>query len=178
MTAPPALPAGVAAGMIAYLLLIAIERIAELRLSRAHAHRLRARGAIEHGAGHFPVLVALHACVPLLLLGEVGWLGARPGPAWPAWLGLFVAAQLLRWWAVRTLGERWNVRVWVVPFEAPIRRGPYRFLRHPNYVAVALELIAGPMMFGAWRTAAIATAWNALAMALRIPAEERALRSS
>ncbi len=170
-----ALPASVAAGLAAYLLLLAVERLAELGLSTVHAARLRARGGVEHGRGHFIVFAALHVLLPFMVVAEVAWWGARPGPWWPAWLAVFVVGQLLRVWAIRALGERWNVRVWVLPGAPPVRRGPYRWLRHPNYVAVALELIAGPMLFGAWRTALIVTAWNAIALSVRIPVEERAL---
>jgi methyltransferase len=170
-----ALPAPVAAGLAAFLVVLAVERAIELQLSARNAARARARGGTEHGRGHFALFVALHALLPFALIAEVGWMRARPGPTWPLWLALFLLGQALRVWAIRTLGERWNVRVWVVPGEPPIRRGPYRWLRHPNYLAVVLELLAGPMMFGAWRTAVAASALNVVALAVRIPVEERAL---
>jgi len=91
---------------------------------------------------------------------------------------VWLAAQGLRVAAVRALGERWNVRIVVVPGEPPVSRGIYRWLAHPNYLAVALEFVSAPTMFGAWRTAGAFSALNALAMAVRIPAEERALREA
>ena len=124
---------------------------------------------------HFPLLVALHTLYPLALIAEVVVLGARPGPAWPLWLGLWVAAQVLRVVAIRTLGDRWNVRIWVVPGEPRVRRGLYRWLPHPNYLAVVVELLSGPLLFGAWRTALLISALNALALRVRIRAEEAAL---
>jgi methyltransferase len=88
---------------------------------------------------------------------------------------VFVVAQALRFWTIASLGERWNVRVWVVPGMAPVRTGPYRFFPHPNYLAVVAELIAGPMMFGAWRTALAIGIANAAALTVRLRVEERAL---
>ena len=171
-------PAAPWPALIAFLALIAVERLVELGLSARHARALAARGAVEHGRGHFPLFVALHAAWPLALIAEVAWLGARPPAAWPWLLAAFVAAQALRAWAIASLGPHWNVRVWVVPGAEPVRRGPYRWLPHPNYVAVAIELACGPLLFGAWRTALFATALNAIAMAVRIPLESRALREA
>jgi len=98
---------------------------------------------------------------------------------WPLWLGLFLAAQGLRYWCIATLGFRWNTRILVLPGVPPIRRGPYRLLRHPNYLAVTVEIVCGPLIFGAWATAlvaGVADAW--LLLAVRIPAEEEALSGS
>ena len=151
------------------------QRLGELWLSRRNLARLSARGAVEKSAGHFWMFVALHALYPVLLVSEILRDGARPWPTWPAWLALWLGAQALRIAAIRTLGERWNVRIVVLPGVPPVRHGIYRWLPHPNYLAVALEFVAAPLMFGAWRTAAICTLLNALAMAVRIPAEHRAL---
>ena len=159
----------------AYILVLALQRGAELALSARHARVLAARGAREFGRAHFAVFVALHALYPLALAAEVLILGMRPPAAWPAWLVVWLAAQALRVWAIASLGTFWNVRVWVLPGATPVVHGAYRFLRHPNYVAVALEFIAAPMMFGAWRTALLCSALNVVAMLVRIPIEERAL---
>jgi methyltransferase len=159
----------------ALIALIAGERLLELWLSARHTRALKLRGAVEQGRSHFPLFVALHATFPLALAAEVAYGGARPGPLAPLWFVVFAAAQGLRYSAIRALGEYWNVRIWVVPGMQPIRRGPYRFLRHPNYVAVALELLAAALFFDAWRTAAAFSALNLAALAVRIPVEERAL---
>ena len=135
-------------------------------------------GGSEYGAGHFPLLVLVHALFPLALLAEVSVFGARPGALWPAWLGLWLAAQALRYTAIRALGERWNVRILVVPGVPPVRRGPYRWMAHPNYTAVAIELIAGPLLFGAWRTATGISVLNLVALSIRIRAEEEALAAA
>jgi len=169
------LDAATRTGIVALLAFVVLERIFELVLSARNARRLRARGGVESGARHFPLLVLVHTLFPLSLLGEVIWLGARPGPAWPLWLGLWLLAQGLRYWAIAALGESWNVRIWVVPGAPLVHRGPYRFLRHPNYLAVVIELVAAPMMFGAWRTAILVSVLNLAALRVRVRAEEKAL---
>lgn len=163
--------------LLAYLVVLALERAVELAVSRRHLRRLRARGAREVGARHFGWFIALHALYPLGLVLEVAS-GARPGTAWPLWLAVWLGAQALRISAMHALGERWNVRIVVLPGEPPVRSGIYRWLAHPNYLAVALEFVAAPLLFGAWRTAFAASCFNAMVLAVRIPAEERALREA
>lgn len=159
--------------------LTAVERLAELVVSTRHARWSFARGGVESGRGHFPAMVALHtgllvACVVEVLVADrpfLPWLG------WPA-LVLVVASQALRWWCIGTLGERWNTRVIVVPGLPLVDRGPYRWLRHPNYVAVVVEGLALPLVHTAWVTAVAFTVLNAvLLLRFRIPAEERALQA-
>jgi methyltransferase len=162
--------------LLAFLAVVVAQRLGELAISAHHARRVRARGAVEHGAGHFPLIVLVHVLFPLCMLGEVVWLDVHPGPWWPAWLALWACAQALRYAAIRALGDRWNARILVVPGEPPVTAGTYRFLRHPNYVAIVVELIAAPMIFGAWRTALFITLLNALALRVRIRAEDAALR--
>jgi methyltransferase len=165
-------PAALLAAFIAY---VALERILELALSARHARRLIAAGAVEHGRSHFPLFVVLHALWPLALVLEVVAGPARPGPWWWAWLALFAAAQALRFASMAALGQRWTTRVLVPPGAPLSRRGPYRWLRHPNYLAVIAELIAAPLVFGAWRTALGATLVNLVALSIRVRVEERAL---
>ena len=172
----PATPPPIAA-LVTYLVVLAAQRVGELVVSARHERALAARGAREHAAGHFPLIVLVHVLLPVLLVVEVLVLGARPDALWSLWLALWLAAQALRYAAIHALGERWTVRIWVLPGAPLVTRGPYRFLRHPNYAAVVLELLAAPMLFGAWRTALVVSALNALALTLRIDAENRALRS-
>ena len=152
------------------------QRMAELALSARHARRVRALGAREYGLGHFPLIVAVHTLLPIALVLEIARYHTHPSPAWPWWLLVWVSAQVLRYAAIRALGDRWNVRVLVVPGMAPVHAGVYRWLRHPNYVAIVLELIAAPMIFGAWRTALVVGALNAVALTLRIRCENDALQ--
>lgn len=159
-----------------YLVLLLAERAVELVLSARNARRALAGGALEAGRGHYPAMVLLHAAVlagcalePLLL--------PRPWPAAASLAALAAAllAQALRWWAVATLGPRWTTRVLVLPGAAPVTGGPYRFLAHPNYLAVVVELLAVPLIGGAVVTAAAASLANAALLAVRIRVEERAL---
>ncbi len=157
---------------------VAVMRGVELAVAARHARRLRARGAVEHGRGHYPAMVALHTA---LLLGCAVEPALLPAPAgWPLAVTLgagavVLLAQALRWWVIATLGERWSTRVLVLPGAPPAQGGPYRWLRHPNYLAVVAEVAALPLACGAWRTAILASAGNAIVLAVRIRVEERAL---
>lgn len=163
-------------GLVLMIAVLLAQRLFELWLSARHLPLLRARGAVERGGSDFAGIVALHALFPLALVAEVVADGARPPAFWP-WLLVPVAlGAALRIAAMRTLGDRWHVRVWVVPGEAPVRRGIYRWLAHPNYVAVVLEFATIPLLFGAVMTAVAASLVNAGLLAMRIEAEERALR--
>ena len=123
----------------------------------------------------FRYFIALHAVFPLALIAEVVGCGTRPGDFWLLWLTLWMVGEGLRAGAMRTLGDRWTARLYVVPGERRVRRGLYRYLGHPNYLGVVLELAALPLLFGAWRTALAMGIANALLLALRIRDEERAL---
>ncbi|MFD7092430.1 isoprenylcysteine carboxyl methyltransferase family protein [Streptomyces sp. NPDC056652] len=161
------------------VLAVGVERVAELVVARRNARWSLARGAVERGRGHYPPMVALHTLLLLGCLAEV-WLADRPfDPAlgWPM-AAVVLAAQALRWWCIRTLGPRWNTRVLVVPGLPLVTGGPYRLLRHPNYVAVAAEGIALPLVHGAWITALLFTACNAVLLTIRIRCENRALESA
>lgn len=157
---------------------LGLERLYELRLSRRNAASAFARGAIEHGRGHFRVMSALHTAFLASCVAEV-WLLHRGFPGASGWLFLAGAllAQSLRYWAIGTLGDRWNVRVIVEPESEPVTRGPYRFVRHPNYLAVVLEILCVPLVHGAYLTAIFFSAANAVLLTVRIRAEERALGS-
>lgn len=168
---------GVLIAFVVFLAVIIAQRIAELVLSTRNARRTLAQGGREFGAGHFPWLVVVHVLFIAGLAAEVLLLGARPGRLWPVWLVAWLAAQALRCSAMRALGYRWNVRIIVIPGLPLVRTGPYRHLAHPNYVAIVLEFVAAPLVFGAWRTALIASILNAVALRTRIRAENEALRA-
>ena len=136
---------------------------------------LRARGAIEHGRAHYPWIVVLHAALPLALIAEVLWLGARPPRLWPCFLAVLALAAALRAWSMAALGGSWTTRVLIVPGTVPTRRGPYRWFPHPSYLAAAFELAAAPLMFGAWRTALAFSVLNLPLMLVRARTESRAL---
>lgn len=156
---------------------VALERLAELVLSTRNARWAFARGGVESGRSHFPPMVALHAGLLVACLVEVHAADRAFVPAL-GWAALIVAlaSQGLRWWCIGTLGPRWNTRVIVVPGLPLIDRGPYRWLRHPNYLAVVAEGVALPLVHSAWITALTFTVLNAiLLLRFRIPVEERAL---
>lgn len=163
-----------------FMLLVAavgLERIAELVVSARHVGRAKMRGGVERGFGHYPAMVVVHTGLLVGAVVEVV-LADRPflpGLGWPM-LALVLGAQALRWWCIRTLGEQWSTRVVVVPGAPLVTRGPYRFLRHPNYVAVVVEGIALPLVHTAWVTAAAFTVANAAVLRVRIRCEEAALR--
>lgn len=161
---------------LAVLALVVVERLYELRLSRRNERRARAAGALEAGAGHFRVLALLHAAFLASCAAEVVLL-ERPFVPWiAAFSGLaLLGTMALRYWAVSTLGERWNTRVLVLPGVAPVTAGPYRFCRHPNYLAVVVEIAALPMLHTAWLTAVAFTLLDAWMLRVRIAVEERAL---
>ncbi|MFJ8010341.1 isoprenylcysteine carboxyl methyltransferase family protein [Streptomyces fagopyri] len=155
---------------------VAAERVVELVVARRNQRWSAARGALVTGQGHYPVMVALHTGLLVGCLTEV-WLAGRPFVpvlAWPM-LAVLVAAQGLRWWCISILGPRWNTRVIVVPGLPLVTGGPYRRLRHPNYVAVVAEGVALPLVHTAWITAAVFTVLDTVLLTVRIRCENRAL---
>jgi methyltransferase len=161
------------------VLAVALERVAELGVSHRNSAWSRQRGGIEFGARHYPVMAALHVALLAGCLVEP-WATGRPFIpllGWPM-LAVVLASQALRWWCIATLGHRWNTRVIVVPGLPLVARGPYRWVRHPNYVAVVAEGIALPMVHTAWLTALCFTALNALVLRVRISTEDAALHGS
>lgn len=165
---------------ITYTLLVAAvaaERLWELGVSRRHRRALEDRGAVEVGAGHYPWMVALHTAFLISCVAEV-WLLRRPWRPLVAVIALAVlgAALALRWWTLATLGERWTTRVLVVTGEELVTSGPYRLLRHPNYLVVVLEIASIPMVHGAWLTALVFSFANLALLRERIRVEEGALR--
>lgn len=164
--------------MVYYLLVLAvwIERIVELIVSRRNTRWAFAHGGKEFGRSHYPVMVALHAALLLGCAAEVRKLH-RPFLPWLGWpmLAVVTLSQAVRWWCVKTLGPSWNTRVIVVPQAPLVRRGPYRYLHHPNYLAVAAEGLALPLVHMAWLTAISFTMANTALLRVRIRVENAAL---
>jgi methyltransferase len=165
-----------AALLVAGVALVGLQRLLELRYSRQNESRLRARGAVERGAGHYPWMVAIHTLWLISTLVE----GLLRGPEIPSWwplpLAAFLLVQPLRYWAILSLGDKWNVRVLAVPGGKLVRSGPYRYFPHPNYVVVAVEVLTLPLIFGAWITALVFSLLNGAFLYVRIRTENRALR--
>ena len=158
------------------VVLVGLERLAELVVSSRNASWSMQRGGVETGLGHYPFMVVLHTGLLVGALVEA-WTRRPDVPGALAWsmLAVVVLSQALRWWCIGTLGRRWNTRVIVVPGPPPVTGGPYRFFSHPNYVAVVLEGIALPLVHAAWITAVVFTVLNAALLTVRIRAENAAL---
>ena len=157
---------------------VGLERLAELVVSKRNAAWSFARGGVESGQGHYPVMVVLHTGLLVGALVEV-WVRQPafvPALGWTM-LALVLAAQALRWWCITALGRQWNTRVIVVPGLARVTGGPYRLMSHPNYVAVVVEGIALPLVHSAWITAVVFTVCNAALLWVRIRVENRALQA-
>ncbi len=151
--------------------LVAAQRVAELLYAARNTRALLRRGGIERGRGHYPLFPLLHAAWLIALFFAV-----PPGTpvAW-GWLAVFVPLQALRLWVIVSLGPYWTTRVITLPGAPLISRGPYRFLRHPNYMVVAGEIAVLPLAFGAWPVALVFTLLNLALVAWRIRIEEQAL---
>ena len=158
---------GEGAWLIAFLV---VQRLAELGLAQWNTLRLRAAGGIEFGASHYPLIVTLHGC---WLLGL--WLFGHDRSVDPIWLAIFIILQVSRIWVIASLGQRWTTRVIVVPGVPPVARGPYRWLRHPNYAVVVAEIAVVPLALGLPQFALVFSAANAALLAYRIGVENRAL---
>ena len=155
---------------IIILAFVTLERLFELWLARRNTAKLLEQGAVEHGARHYPLIVAVH----VLWLAALWWLAPkRPVDAF--WLALFVLLELARLWVLSTLGARWTTRIIVLPDAPLVRSGPYRFINHPNYWVVIGEIAVLPLVFGLWQVALIFTLLNAAALTIRIREENRAL---
>ena len=159
-----------------FLAVVGLERLAEVGVSRRNSTWSFARGGLESGRAHYPVMVLLHVGLLAGCAAEPLVAGRQFVPAlgWPM-LAVVLSCQAVRWWCVAALGRRWNTRIIVVPGLPLVRTGPYRWLRHPNYLAVGVEGVALPLIHSAWMTAALFTAANAALLRHRVRIEEHAL---
>jgi len=158
------------------VLLVGVERLAELVVSKRNAAWSFERGGVETGFSHYPAMVLLHTGLLGGALVEA-YVREPHVPSALAWsmLVIVVLSQALRWWCIATLGRQWNTRVIVVPGMVPVEKGPYKIFSHPNYVAVVLEGIALPLVHACWITAVVFTVLNAVLLTVRIRVENAAL---
>jgi methyltransferase len=154
--------------------LVTLQRLAELVLAKRNTDRLRAQGAYEVAAGHYPLIVVLHSLWLVGLWYLAVWRDPVPQVSW-AWLAAFLVLQALRVWVIATLGSRWTTRIIVLPGAPLVARGPYRFVAHPNYCIVAAEILVLPLVFGLVWYAIVFSLANAVLLWIRIRAEEAAL---
>lgn len=156
--------------------IVVLQRLAEIIYARRNEKRMKEKGAIEIGASHYKWIVLLHISFFFSLIIEVAERQFVLSLGWQVFSLLFIIVQGLRIWTLTSLGECWNTKIIVLPGAKKINKGPYRWISHPNYAIVALEIILLPLIYGAWITALIFSAANAIILLLiRIPAEERAL---
>lgn len=155
---------------IVILTVVTIQRLGELWLSDRNTRRLLAQGAREHAPEHYWLIVALHTAWLLAL-----WLLAPSRPVDGFWLAMFVLIELARIWVLFSLGPRWTTRIIILPNADLVRRGPYRWVNHPNYLVVVAEIAVLPLVFGLWQVALIFSLLNAAVLTIRIGHENRAL---
>ncbi|AMX83748.1 hypothetical protein GS3922_08790 [Geobacillus subterraneus] len=150
-------------------------RLFELWLAKRNERYVKALGAKEVGARHYPWIVLMHVLFLLSLAVEALRKGARPSRRWPLLFPLFLAVEGLRAWTILSLGRFWNTKILIVPNRPVVKKGPYRWIRHPNYAVVVLEIALLPLLFQAPMTALVFSLLNALMLSVRITAEEQAL---
>ncbi|WP_432352525.1 isoprenylcysteine carboxyl methyltransferase family protein [Sporosarcina sp. A2] len=158
--------------------IVILQRLVELVIAKRNEKRMLAQGAYEVGARHYPAIVLLHTAFFVSLLLEV--LVRKPdlSPIWGVLLTIFLLTQVLRVWCLTSLGKYWNTKIIILPGADVVMKGPYKFIRHPNYVIVATEILVLPMIYGAYITAILFTLLNAWMMSVRIPQEEQALKDA
>jgi methyltransferase len=159
----------------AVMAVLLVERGIEVILAKRNRRWILKRGGKEFGGWHYPLIVGMHILFGCSLVWEWSTGPRTPSKFWPIGLIVLVLAQLARGWAMASLGRFWNTRIIVLPGFEPISKGPYRFVRHPNYVVVAMEILVLPLMFRAWITAGVFTLLNTVLLGIRIREEEAAL---
>lgn len=157
------------------MILLVAQRLSELVFSARNRRWAVSRGGIERGQGQYPFMVALHTLFFISILLEHHYLVRGWNPYWAVWLSLVILSQGLRGWSALSLGRFWNTRIIVIPGARPVLNGPYRFVRHPNYLAVVIEMLAIPILCGAYIAATVFSILNAIALYWRIREEEQAL---
>ncbi|MFS0574548.1 isoprenylcysteine carboxyl methyltransferase family protein [Sporosarcina sp. 179-K 3D1 HS] len=158
--------------------IVIIQRIVELAVAKRNEKWMRSQGAFEAGAEHYPFMVMMHVAFFVSLIMEVALLDRPLSPLWPILFAIFLLAQIMRLWCLSSLGKYWNTKILVLPGAEVVRKGPYKWFRHPNYVVVSVEILVLPLLFGAYFTAFVYSLLNLWMLSARIPAEERALREA
>lgn len=158
-----------------FLLFFILQRLVELFVAKRNERKMKQQGALEFGKKQYIVIVFLHICFFLSFLSEVMIFHKTLSTLWPLLLITLLLIQGLRIWAMASLGERWNTKILVLPKKDIVMKGPYRYIRHPNYVVVVCELLLIPLFFQAYVTAITFCFCNAYVLSLRIREEERAL---
>lgn len=154
---------------------IITQRLFELVVAKRNETWMKKQGAVEFGQSHYRFMVLIHVLFFIVYMLEVSLLNRELSPIWPILLSVFFLTQIVRVWALMSLGRFWNTKILVLPNAQIVKKGPYRFLKHPNYCVVTLELLVIPLMFEAYATALIFSFLNMVILSIRIPSEEKAL---
>ncbi|WP_404803541.1 isoprenylcysteine carboxyl methyltransferase family protein [Lysinibacillus sp. S1] len=166
--------------MIFYFIfiLVVLQRLTEVVIAKRNEKWMLSQGAYEVGASHYPYMVAMHISFFLFLIVEIVTNNIGISPLFPLFFISFLAVQALRIWCIRSLGTFWNTKILILPDAHVVRKGPYEYMRHPNYAVVCLEILLLPLMFQAYFTAFCFTLLNITMLSVRIPIEEKALRDA
>ncbi|WP_078409564.1 isoprenylcysteine carboxyl methyltransferase family protein [Priestia abyssalis] len=159
----------------AVLTFIIIQRLLELAVAKRNEKWMREQGAVEIGQSHYKWIVLVHFLFFISLISEVVWMERKLSSFWGLLAAIFLFTQLGRLWTIASLGRFWNTKILVLPKADVVLKGPYKFLKHPNYVIVALEFLIIPLLFEAYTTMVLFSLLNILVLSIRIPAEEKAL---
>ena len=164
--------------MLFYIIItiVIIQRLVELLIAKRNEKWMRSQGAFEAGAGHYPIMVMMHIAFFISLLLEVLVINKPLSPLWIPLLSLFLIAQIARVWCLTSLGKFWNTKIILLPGAEVVKKGPYKFIRHPNYVIVTTELLVLPLLFSAYFSAFVFSFLNLWMLSVRIPTEEKALK--
>lgn len=153
-----------------------MQRLFELRVAKINEKWMIQQGGYEVGASHYPLMILVHSSFFIVLILEVFLYERTLSPLWGFFLLLFLLAQAGRFWCLFSLGKFWNTKIMVLPNVDVVKKGPYRFIRHPNYLIVTIELLTLPLLFNAFFTAITFTLLNVWMLSIRIPIEEKALK--
>lgn len=157
------------------IVILAIQRVSELLIARRNERTVLSEGAVEYDRKGYKVIVAMHAAFFLSFIAEYYLLGKSLNTLWPLLLTIIVLAESLRYWAITSLGKYWNTKILVIPGSQLISKGPYKYIRHPNYLAVVIEIAVIPLIFSCYVTSALFTLLNLIVLRRRIEIEESAL---
>lgn len=160
---------------IIFISIVIVQRISELILSKKNENYLKSKGAIEHDRNGFKYIVLMHNLFFISLVLEYFFLQRELNQYWKILLIIFICTQLLRYWAIFTLGKRWNTKILVLPNTEPIRSGVYKYLKHPNYIPVIIEITVIPLLLSCYYTAIVFSILNLIVLKRRIRIEEEAL---
>lgn len=160
---------------VVFLLVIIIQRLVEVAIAKSNEKWMKSQGAQEFGQSHYRLMVLMHTAFFVCLITEGLWLKPSISSLWPLWIGLFILTQIARIWVLTSLGKYWNTKIIVLPNAKVVSKGPYRFVRHPNYVIVTIELIIIPLAFNAFVTLFLFAVLNQIILTIRIQEEEKAL---